>query len=165
MTSKKLIKQSILVLEEKMNDFTCKQCARCCLETPCIFAQIEYNIHSGDGKICPDLRELEENKYECLAIPRNKEIKEMLIGNGCDYSSQIENKPKFDCSEIVKEYFPKATDEEIDNILWSSTSFPSFWNIPIDGWTAKQCLRTELRKYKYGKNNEEKSDTNERELD
>jgi len=134
-----------------MSHFTCTQCGRCCFEIPCLFAQIEHGLEKDDGKVCPELFQIGESKYKCLAIERNSEIREMLVGNGCDHSSQRKNKPTINCKEIVKEYFPEADDDYIEFIIWNETSFPEFWNIPEDGWTAKQCLRTELRRYKYGK--------------
>lgn len=44
-------------------------------------------------------------------------------------------------AQIVKEYFPRATKEEIDYIVWNETGFPGFWNIPEDGKTILQCFR------------------------
>lgn len=29
--------------------------------------------------------------------------------------------------QIVKEFFPKATDDEIEYIVWARTGYPSFW--------------------------------------
>jgi len=134
-----------------MSDFVCKQCGQCCFEIPCVFAQAEHGLKPNDGKVCPELVQIENNKYKCLAIERNGEVREALVGNGCDKYSERENKPTFNAGDIVREYFPEADGDHIKFILWNNTSFPEFWNIPIDGWTAKQCLRTELRRVKYGK--------------
>jgi len=51
-------------------------------------------------------------------------------------------------NELVKEYFPNATDAEIDGILWGHTSFPAFWRIGIDGDTAEACCRKQLQEFK-----------------
>lgn len=51
--------------------------------------------------------------------------------------------------ELVKQYFPDATDEEADYILWEHTGFPEFWNIPKDGKTNIACCRKQLRQFKY----------------
>ena len=50
--------------------------------------------------------------------------------------------------ELVREYFPEATKDEIDFILWEKTGFPSFWDIGIDGNTPEECLRKQLQDYK-----------------
>lgn len=60
--------------------------------------------------------------------------------------------------ELVREYFPKATDEEANGILWECTGFPCFWNIPQNGLTAEQCCRNQLKdlqsKLTFGKRSE-----------
>lgn len=48
--------------------------------------------------------------------------------------------------ELVKEYFPDATDDEAGYILWNETGFPSFWNVPKDGNTPEECLRAQLKR-------------------
>ena len=50
--------------------------------------------------------------------------------------------------ELVKEYFPSATDEQADYILWGETGFPCFFNIPKDGLTVEECLRKQLVSFK-----------------
>ncbi len=47
--------------------------------------------------------------------------------------------------KIVLEYFPKASDEDINYILWNHTGFPSFWrhDQPIE-----QTIREQLAKFK-----------------
>ena len=50
--------------------------------------------------------------------------------------------------QIVKEFFPKATKDEIAYIVWNETGFPSFWNIPQDGKTILQCFRKQLKQFK-----------------
>ena len=52
------------------------------------------------------------------------------------------------CGEIVREYFPNITDECAEFILWGHTGFPGFWNIPEDGLTVEECLRTQLKAFK-----------------
>jgi len=51
-------------------------------------------------------------------------------------------------ADVVREYFPGATADEVDFILWEKTGFPSFWNIGIDGSTPEQCLRRQLQELK-----------------
>lgn len=53
--------------------------------------------------------------------------------------------------EIVKEYFPKISDDDAGYILWNETGFPSFWSIPEDGETPEECLRTQLKRFKEAK--------------
>jgi len=50
--------------------------------------------------------------------------------------------------ELVKEYFPDASDKECDAILWGETGFPDFWNIPEDGDTPEACCRKQLQQLK-----------------
>ena len=51
-------------------------------------------------------------------------------------------------TDVVKEYFPDATEEFIDFIIWSKTGYPSFWNIPEDGNTPEECFRKQLKQFK-----------------
>ena len=53
-----------------------------------------------------------------------------------------------DAYEVVREYFPDATDEECERIIWEKTGWPSFWNIPKDGQTAEECFRKQLGDFK-----------------
>lgn len=50
--------------------------------------------------------------------------------------------------DLVREYFPGVTDEEVECILWEKTGFPTFWNIPVDGNTPEECCRKQLQEYK-----------------
>ena len=50
--------------------------------------------------------------------------------------------------DLVKEYFPEATDEQADIILWGKTGFPTFYNIGIDGDTPEACVRKQLQEFK-----------------
>ena len=124
--------------------FICKRCGKCCLTVPCVFAQVKYNIHKGSTETCPELVKDESGLYKCLLIERDIEVREILISGDCDDPKLAHLKEKIDASSIVREYFPKANDY----ILWGHTSFPNFWNIPRDGWTSTQCLRTQLAQLK-----------------
>lgn len=125
----------------------CKRCGKCCLTIPCIFAQVKHGITSKNGTICPELL-AKDSGYTCLLIERDVEAREVLLSGDCDDPILAHLKKKFEVIPIVKEYFPTASEEEIENILWNHTSYPEFWNIPEDGWTAKQCLRKQLSKLK-----------------
>ena len=50
--------------------------------------------------------------------------------------------------EIVKEYFPDASDEFVEFVIWEKTGYPTFWNIPEDGETAEECFRKQLLRFK-----------------
>lgn len=52
--------------------------------------------------------------------------------------------------DIVREYFPHASEEEVEHIVWGHTGFPAFWNIPTDGATPEECFRKQLQTYKDG---------------
>jgi hypothetical protein len=47
--------------------------------------------------------------------------------------------------DIAREYFPDATDEECEYLIWERTGYPSFWDIPKDGLTPAECFRKQLR--------------------
>jgi hypothetical protein len=55
---------------------------------------------------------------------------------------------KMTWQELVKEYFPEATNDDVQYILWNETSFPYFWNIPEDGLTGEECCRKQLKELK-----------------
>lgn len=45
--------------------------------------------------------------------------------------------------DLVREFFPKSTDEEASELLWSRTGYPSFFHgNPV------KCIRKSLRAYK-----------------
>ena len=47
--------------------------------------------------------------------------------------------------DLVLEYFPEATGEDVENILWSHTGYPDFWRIGADGNTPEECARKQLQ--------------------
>ena len=49
--------------------------------------------------------------------------------------------------EVVKEYFPDATDDEVDFILCEKTGYPCFW----ETMDTEACLRKQLEELKKGK--------------
>ena len=46
--------------------------------------------------------------------------------------------------EVVREYFPEATNADIDYILWEKTGFPCFWKTE----DTEACLREQLAEFK-----------------
>ena len=46
--------------------------------------------------------------------------------------------------EVVLEYFPGASDEYIEYILWGHTGYPSFW----ESEDTEACLRKQLEAFK-----------------
>jgi hypothetical protein len=52
--------------------------------------------------------------------------------------------------EIVKDEAKKLgktiDDRTADFILWGETGWPAFWDIPRDGKTPEECLRTQVRR-------------------
>ena len=50
--------------------------------------------------------------------------------------------------DIIKEYFPDATEEFCEFVLWEKTGYPSFWNIPKDGNTPEECFRKQIMNFK-----------------
>lgn len=46
--------------------------------------------------------------------------------------------------EIIREYFPDATDSQCHDATWVCTGFPSFWHIPRDGNTPEECFRKQI---------------------
>jgi len=102
-------------------------------------------MSKGDGKVCPALIK-NGTGYKCRLIEGDAEARASLLDGYCDDPDLAYLKPKIDATSIVREFFPLASDDEISSILWNSTGYPEFWNIPEDGWTASQCLRTQLSK-------------------
>jgi len=50
--------------------------------------------------------------------------------------------------ELVREYFPDASDEQAEYILWRETGFPCFWRLGEDGATPEACYRKQLQEFK-----------------
>lgn len=50
--------------------------------------------------------------------------------------------------DIVKEYWPEATDEFCEFIIWEKTGYPHFWDIPEDGATPVECFRKQVAEAK-----------------
>ena len=48
------------------------------------------------------------------------------------------------CLAIARHYFPNTDDEVLEEIIYSGTGYPSFWNIPKDGATPELCFRLQL---------------------
>ncbi len=46
--------------------------------------------------------------------------------------------------EVVREYFPDASDDDVDYILWEKTGYPSFWETD----DTEACLRKQLQEFK-----------------
>ena len=51
--------------------------------------------------------------------------------------------------ELVQHYFPKASNEEADFILWEYTGFPEFFHLTKEYPTNISRLRKQLRTLKY----------------
>lgn len=45
-------------------------------------------------------------------------------------------------AEIAREFFPKASKEQLDAIIWGETGFPEFW--PDKSLTPEQNFRLQL---------------------
>ena len=125
--------------------FKCKHFGKCCLIIPCVFAQVKYGLSLKSKTKCPDLIN-ESGKYKCSLIERDSKTREVLLSGDCDDPFLRYLKKKIDLKSIVREYFPDASDDDIEYILWNETSYPDFWNIPEDGWTAGECLNTQLKR-------------------
>ena len=48
--------------------------------------------------------------------------------------------------EVAREYFPDASEEELEHIIWDFTGFPFYW--PDNGKTAEENFRAQLQEYK-----------------
>lgn len=47
--------------------------------------------------------------------------------------------------EIAQEYFPDATPNQLEEIIWGLTGFPHFWHIPEHGSTPLRCYHYQLK--------------------
>jgi len=135
-----------------VDKFECKHCGKCCLMLPCVFARVKFDSHMGD--VCPAL-DNRNGLWFCTLIETDTEAREVLMDGYCDDPDKVDDKPSFNAFDIAKEYFPDASDEEIEHIIWSHTGFPDFWWIPEDGWTSLQCLRTQLQRFKNDRDSQE----------
>jgi len=52
-------------------------------------------------------------------------------------------------ADVVREYFPGASDDEVGFIVWEKTGFPAFWRIPEDGATGEECFRKQIQDFKH----------------
>jgi hypothetical protein len=50
--------------------------------------------------------------------------------------------------DVAREYFPDATDDQLEYIIWEHTGFPEFW--PDSSKTPEDNLRMQLQEYKDG---------------
>jgi len=124
-------------------EWVCKQCGKCCISIPCVFAQAKHRITSSSESKCPELVK-DGSIYKCLLIERDIEARNTLISGDCDDPALVHLKKKINGGAIVREYFPEANEDDVMYILWNHTGFPEFWNIPQDGWSPDQCLRKQL---------------------
>lgn len=46
-------------------------------------------------------------------------------------------------AQLVREYFPDADDDDVENILWNYTGFPGFWS--DENLTPEENLRIDLQ--------------------
>uniref|UniRef100_A0A6M3JJC5 Uncharacterized protein n=1 Tax=viral metagenome TaxID=1070528 RepID=A0A6M3JJC5_9ZZZZ len=46
--------------------------------------------------------------------------------------------------DIALEYFPGATDDFLEYVIWNETGYPCFWCIPEDGANPVECFRKQL---------------------
>ena len=56
--------------------------------------------------------------------------------------------------EIAREYFPDTPEQELFDIIWSETGYPSFWR-KEDGNTPEECFRNQLAEAKRKRDNNE----------
>ena len=76
-------------------------------------------------------------------MPREAVVPTGLV-DGTENAVSDQHEPQQTIADVVREYFPDASDEAVDYILWSKTGAPAFWRIPLDGDTPEACLRTQL---------------------
>jgi len=46
--------------------------------------------------------------------------------------------------EIAREYFPDASEDFLEAMIWGETGYPYYWRIGIDGRNAVECFRMQL---------------------
>ena len=44
-------------------------------------------------------------------------------------------------SDVIREVWPKATDDECDFLLWEFTGWPSFWHTDYPDDEIRECMR------------------------
>jgi len=45
---------------------------------------------------------------------------------------------------LAREFFPDLDRTQLYLLLWERTGFPCWWEIPDEGYTPEECLRTQL---------------------
>ncbi len=50
-------------------------------------------------------------------------------------------------ARVLNEYGLPTEENQVHNILWGETGFPWWWDIPKDGATPEECLRTQVQRY------------------
>lgn len=53
----------------------------------------------------------------------------------------------YSVASVVREYFPDASDEVVEIIVWGHTGYPCFWSIPEDGASPLECFRKQLKEF------------------
>jgi hypothetical protein len=48
--------------------------------------------------------------------------------------------------DVAREYFPDASDEELEHIIWEHTGYPEFW--PDGSKTPEENFRMQLQEFK-----------------
>lgn len=48
--------------------------------------------------------------------------------------------------EYTRKYFPDLDDSGLSGVIFGLTGWPSFWHIPRDGKTPKQCFKKSIRR-------------------
>ena len=46
--------------------------------------------------------------------------------------------------DIVLQYFPDATEDDVDRIIWNETGYPAFWRIGLDGSSPMECFLIQI---------------------
>lgn len=62
----------------------CQRCGKCCLEIPCMLAQILHNIDENNWTRCPELVQEADARYKCLLIERDEGARSLMIDGECD---------------------------------------------------------------------------------
>tara|TARA_Y100000310_G_C20205048_1_gene588695 strand:+ start:136 stop:489 length:354 start_codon:yes stop_codon:yes gene_type:complete len=48
--------------------------------------------------------------------------------------------------DLARRYFPAASDERLDAIIWNCTGYPNWFDFKKDGRTPAECFNTQLNR-------------------
>jgi len=110
--------------------------------------------YAGRVAVEPLIKEEKMNEFVDEAMYNQQKLWEQEQEYQASESAKAEANTKaqeemegYTVGQIVREYFPDASDDFVEFIVWEHTGFPCFWSIPEDGNTVEECFRKQLKEF------------------